>query len=112
VRADRARRETLLRYGLRLSSDPAVHIADRRAGGEEAVMIFGGRGYVTQRTSHGVTISPVAFMARCHDCGERDKRLPKRQRSGGVSIGGIGEGCPLKNSVWERMARHVSEERQ
>jgi hypothetical protein len=51
-------------------------------------MLFGGPGYVTQRTKGGFCTAPVTFVSFCADCR--------------CSVGGIGEWCLLKNFVWEQ----------
>jgi hypothetical protein len=51
-------------------------------------MLFGGPGYVTLRTKGGFCVAPITLIAVCADCRH--------------SVGGMGEWCLLKNSVWEK----------
>jgi hypothetical protein len=47
-----------------------------------------GQGFVSVRRKHGRTFMPITALAWCKDCRR--------------NIGGLGEWCLLKNSVWER----------
>jgi hypothetical protein len=55
--------------------------------GQNSIGLFGGPGFVTVRHKRGFTIVPITFTAICADCGG--------------SVGGMGEWCMLKKSVWE-----------
>src|SRR6516165_6922957 len=72
-------------------------------------MIFGGPGYITQRTKGGFMVMPITMTAICAECVERHRRGKRPIDINLCSVGLKGDWCLLKNRVWEQVWPRTSQ---